>query len=87
MTRCAILVWPSQAAAKVISMSSASFEQFRQLVLSDPGLQQQLRATPDLYAFLDLTVQLGVERGYDFSVEEVQAALQASRRAWLERWV
>lgn len=68
-------------------MPTASFEEFRQLVLSDPALQQQLRATPNLPAFLDLTVQLGTELGYTFAVEEVRAALQASRRAWLERWV
>ena len=68
-------------------MSAASFEQFRQLVLADPALQQQLRATASLPAFLALTVQLGVERGYDVTVEDVQAALNASRRAWLERWV
>lgn len=75
------------AATKVIQMSTASFEQFRQLVLNDPALQQQLRSTPNMQAFLDLTVQLGVEHGYDFSIDEVQAALQASRRAWLERWI
>jgi hypothetical protein len=68
-------------------MSAASFEHFRQLVLADPDLLEQLRAAPNLPAFLALTVQLGVERGYDVTIEDVQAALNASRRAWLERWV
>lgn len=66
---------------------SSHFEQFRQLVLREPSLQQQLREPSSLPAFFDLTVQLGAERGYHFSAEDVQAALNASRRAWLERWI
>lgn len=68
-------------------MSTSSFEQFRQLVLDDPALQQQLRAEYGLHAFLELVVRLGAEHGYEFSAEEVHAALQASRRTWLERWI
>lgn len=68
-------------------MSSASFEEFRQLVLSQPALLGQLRAAADLRSFLELTVALGAAHGYQFGVEQVQAALNESRRAWLERWV
>lgn len=65
----------------------ASFEQFRQLVLKDATLQERLRETPNLSAFLDLTMQLGEELGYSFTVEDIQGALRESRRAWLQRWI
>ena len=65
----------------------SDFEDFRQHVLNDPALLDQLRAAASLQDFFDLAVGLGAERGYQFSADEVQAALQASRRAWLERWV
>lgn len=68
-------------------MSQESFEQFRQLVLREPALQQQLKATSDREQFIALTQRLGAERGYDFTVEDVRQALQASHRAWLERWL
>lgn len=33
-----------------------------------------------------LAVRLGSERGLWFMPEDVEAALAAGRRAWLERW-
>ncbi|HEX8180306.1 MAG TPA: Nif11-like leader peptide family natural product precursor [Pyrinomonadaceae bacterium] len=68
-------------------MSQESFEQFRQLVFADEALQRELRAAPGGDSFLALTVRLGAERGYSFTVEEVAEAMRASRRAWLERWL
>jgi len=65
-------------------MSLESFEQFRQLVLQDQSLQAQLRATPDLRSFFDLVARQGAARGYQFTVEDVEAAMRASRRAWLQ---
>jgi hypothetical protein len=68
-------------------MSQESFEQFRQLVLREPSLQVKLRETMDLGNFVDLVLQAGKDQGFDFTKAEVQEALQASRRAWLERWI
>jgi hypothetical protein len=65
-------------------MSQESFEQFRQLVLQDQSLQAQLRATPDLRSFFDLAARLGAARGCQFSVEDAEAAMRASRQAWLQ---
>lgn len=67
-------------------MSHESLDQFRQLVLQDRALQEQLRDLTDQEAFVALLVQLGAERGFAFSAEEVLAALSAGRRAWLMRW-
>ncbi|MFL6212220.1 MAG: Nif11-like leader peptide family natural product precursor [Pyrinomonadaceae bacterium] len=68
-------------------MSQESFEQFRQLVLADELLQRELQVAPGDDSFLALTVRLGAERGYSFTVEDVAEAMRASRRAWLERWL
>ena len=68
-------------------MSRESFEQFRQLVLRDITLQEQLRETPDRESFLKLVLQLGAERGYSFVAEDVEAAIHASQHAWRLRWV
>jgi len=68
-------------------MSLESFEQFRTLVLQDQSLQERLRATTDRNTFLDLVVQMGEERGFQFTAQDVDAAMQASRRAWIERWI
>lgn len=63
------------------------WERFRELVLAEPELHDQLRATAGEEAFVTLTVQLGKERGCHFSAPLVACALREQRRAWLERWV
>ena len=68
-------------------MTPKSFEQFRALVFTDAALQERLNAVEDEESFVALVVQLGVERGYDFTLEDVAAAIRAARRAWIERWL
>lgn len=62
------------------------WEQFHQLVLRDPALQERLRAALDWPEFLRLTLELGAQRGYHFSTDDVRATHQANRCAWTERW-
>jgi hypothetical protein len=64
-----------------------SLEQFRQIVLHDVDLQKLLRAATDPRVFVDLAVRAGEERGCHFTPEDVQAALRASRKQWIERWI
>ena len=66
-------------------MSQEDFERFRDLVLENTELQAQLREVENREAFMRLVVQLGQDRGYSFGVEQVASAMQASRRAWIER--
>ncbi len=66
-------------------MSQEDFERFRYAVLRDPALQAQLRESKDVNAFVRRVVELGQANGYIFGIEQVTAALQASRRAWIER--
>jgi hypothetical protein len=62
-----------------------AFESFRSLVLREPALLEELRATGDLSSFLELAVRRGAERGCVFSEDEVRASLRLWRRLWLER--
>jgi predicted ribosomally synthesized peptide with nif11-like leader len=64
-----------------------NLERFCQLVLEDPQLHQQLRQPLVQDEFIALAIRLGQERGYSFTAEEVRAALNERRRAWLERWI
>jgi hypothetical protein len=68
-------------------MSEEALEQFRRAVLDSPALQARLRETSDRQSFVALMLQLGGEHGYDFTAAEVEVALGAARREWLERWV
>jgi hypothetical protein len=54
-------------------MSLASLEQFRQVSVNSPELQEQLKSTIDNpNSFVDLAVQLGRQSGYSFTREEVK---------------
>jgi hypothetical protein len=61
-------------------------EGFSKLVLADLELHNLLRAM-DLYAFAELAVKLGAERGYTFTVAVVREELQKKRRALREKWI
>jgi hypothetical protein len=68
-------------------IAAENLERFRQLVLADRGLHEQLRQTADLDVFVALAVRLGSERGCVFTEQEVRDAVRECRRAWLERWI
>ncbi|QSQ25439.1 Nif11-like leader peptide family natural product precursor [Pyxidicoccus parkwayensis] len=68
-------------------MPPDDFERFRRLVLEDLALQDALKATVDVPAFIALARKLGAERGCHFTEEEVREAMRAARRKWLEQWV
>jgi len=68
-------------------MSLPSLDEFRQLVLREPTLQRRLSEPTDLGQFLELVLREGKEHGFDFTPEDLRQALNASRRAWLERWI
>jgi hypothetical protein len=70
-----------------LSIAPENLERFRQLVLADRDLHQQLRQTSDLDGFVALAVRLGAERACAFTEQEVRAALRECRRAWLEKWI
>lgn len=71
----------------IVIMSQQSFEELRRVVLADVALQQRLQREYDFQAFARLVVELGRERGFVLTSEDVEAARRSSHRAWLERWL
>lgn len=61
-------------------MSIASYNQFQQAVMQDSALQEQFKAvaatSPESLG--ELVVKLGAERGYNFTLEDIQAAVEAA---------
>ena len=68
-------------------MPASGFDAFRQLVLSDAALQEELVGVPDEKSLFDKVLALGQERGYCFSAQDLENAVRANRRGWLERWL
>ncbi len=66
---------------------AAELERFRQAVFGDPSLQQRLRATADRESFGRLVLSLGRDGGYRFTLQDVEEAIRAARRSWIERWI
>lgn len=63
----------------------SDFEQFRNLVFSDPALRSRLLLpAPNPQAFFELAAHLGRERGFSFTATDVRVAFQAGERAWSE---
>lgn len=68
-------------------MAADDLERFRTMVLADPVLQARLREGTDPAGFAPRLVHLARERGCAVAEAEVESALHAARRSWLERWV
>lgn len=68
-------------------MALQDLERFRQIVLQQPALEEQLLQAPAGQAFTELALRLGAEHGCPFTAEELREALREARRTWLERWV
>ena len=64
-----------------------NLERFCSIVVADDQLHLALLDAPDLERFAALTVELAQKHGCHFTVEEVRAALEEKRRAWLQHWV
>ncbi len=55
--------------------TTTDLEQFYTELLKDPMLQEQLKAATDPASLSELAVELGKEKGYFFTKEEVLAAM------------
>jgi aspartyl/asparaginyl beta-hydroxylase len=77
----------SLASDKARPSSPAALENFCDAVFENIGLQERLKQVNDKELFIDLVVRLGDENGFNFNAQDVDEALRANRRAWIERWV
>jgi predicted ribosomally synthesized peptide with nif11-like leader len=68
-------------------MTSENFERFVALVLSESALREKLRSIDDKKAFIARTVEVGAAEGFDFTGEDVEAAMREKKRIWIERWI
>jgi hypothetical protein len=66
-------------------MPLQAFLQLRLEILRDPALQESLRDIPDEAAFFEKVLALGRERGYDFSIQDLQTVVQANQHNWICR--
>jgi hypothetical protein len=67
--------------------TESGYPPFHKEVLGDTALQEELASITDTKALIARTVELGRDRGFHFQTGDVEAALQAARRAWTERWI
>jgi Aspartyl/Asparaginyl beta-hydroxylase len=65
--------------------SEQRFERFRAELLRRPDLQARLVGIDDAAELAGRVVQLGADHGITFTGEDVRSAIQAGRRAWIER--
>ncbi len=68
-------------------MPADALAQFAEEVYGDPDLQRGLAAVTDRARFVRHLVQEARARGLDVAPDDVEDALQRSRREWFERWV
>jgi len=61
------------------------FAAFQRLVVNDAELFARLENASTADAFVALAIELGAVRGLAFAADDVRTALQAARRAWIER--
>jgi len=66
---------------------SERFDEFRRRVLADPMLLERLRRTSDVAQFIRAAVEAAREMNIELSGDEIDSALCAARRNWIERWV
>lgn len=57
-----------------------NLEQFLQMAAQDLELQEKLKAASDRDAYVSLVVELGKEKGYNFTSDRVEAALDTSAK-------
>jgi hypothetical protein len=68
-------------------VSADAWAGFRRAVLADPALQQELLGVFEPVPFAALVVERAGALGFDIGPDDVEHALAASRRAWIERWI
>ena len=60
-----------------------TFEEFRELVLSDESLQNELRDLTNKNDFTTRLIELARERGYEITADEIDQEMLRSRRIWM----
>ncbi len=62
-------------------MSFESVNQFYQEVMQEPALLEKFQSAPDRESLVNLAVEVGQQKGYSFTLDEVEQALAAQNAA------
>ena len=62
------------------------FAELRAIILNDPALMEQFTAAPNEADLFAQVISLGRQRGLHVTISELEGAIRANRRSWLERW-
>jgi len=62
-------------------MSVLSVNQLYQEVMQEPALLEKFQSAPDQESLVNLAVEVGQQKGYSFTAEEVEQALVAQNAA------
>jgi hypothetical protein len=65
----------------------SALEQLRQLVVTRPELHNELYAERDRERFVHRVVEVAAAHGLVLSTDEIDDAMRAGRRSWVERWL
>ena len=68
-------------------MSKENLEQFRELVLSDIDLQNELKKIIDRDEFFEKVRQLGAVSGFEIAREDIERQMNENRKLWHKRWI
>ena len=67
-------------------MAAAGLERLRELVLSQPALEERLAGIEGWDAFVAASQAVAEELGLEVGRGDLEGAREEGRRAWLERW-
>ena len=65
----------------------SQFIRFRDFVGADAERSTRLSAITNSAAFVQESVRMGQDAGFQFDASDVESAMKAGRRAWVEQWI
>ena len=68
-------------------MPENTFEEFRQIVLADERIQEELRGVRDRSDFIEQLIAVAARHGYEFATADIDDALRTARRTWTDRGI
>jgi hypothetical protein len=64
-------------------MSKRSFDEFRDIVLADNELQEDLRRLSDRNEFIARVVELSRDKGFQCTPSEIEEQIRIGRGSWI----
>lgn len=65
----------------------SQFIRFRDFVGADAEHSARLSAITNTTEFVQESVRMGLDAGFQFDASDVESAMKAGRRAWVEQWI